>query len=70
MSDTTKIDGRDVLQVARRSGLIFGSADSVGERTAKAVGMGLDGITVDSPSNGHNPERTELLGQLAQRALR
>ena len=49
--------------------LIFGDADTVGERIAEAVGMGLDGITVDLPVNGHNLERVELLGQVALKAL-
>jgi hypothetical protein len=49
--------------------LIFGDADTVGERIAEAVGMGLDGLTVDLPVNGHNLERVELLGQVALKAL-
>ncbi len=52
-----------------RKALIFGDADSVGERIAEAVGMGLDGITVDLPINGHNTERVELLGEIALKAL-
>ena len=32
--------------------------------------MGLDGIAVDLPVNGHNPERIELLGQIANKILR
>ena len=31
--------------------------------------MGLDGITVDLPVNGHNLERIELLGEIARKAL-
>ena len=30
----------------------------------------LDGIAVDLPVNGHNPERIELLGQIANKILR
>jgi F420-dependent oxidoreductase-like protein len=52
-----------------RKVLIFGDADTVGERIAEAVGMGLDGITVDLPLNGHNLERVELLGEIALKAL-
>ena len=52
-----------------RKALIFGDADTVGERIAAAVGMGLDGITVDLPVNGHNLERVELLGEIARKAL-
>ena len=57
-----------VLAMARKN-LVFGDADVVGERIAEAVAMGLDGITVDLPVNGHNLERVELLGQVAQKAL-
>jgi len=52
-----------------RKVLIFGDADTVGERIAEAVGMGIDGITVDLPINGHNTERVALLGEIAQKAL-
>ena len=56
------------MDMARKI-LIFGDADTVGERIAEAVNMGLDGITVDLPVNGHNPERIELLGKIALEAL-
>ena len=49
--------------------LIFGDADSVGERIQQAVDMGLDGVTVDLPVNGHNVERIALLGEIALKAL-
>jgi len=52
-----------------RKVLIFGDADTVGERIAEAVAMGLDGVTVDLPVNGHNPERVALLGEIASKAL-
>jgi len=52
-----------------RKVLIFGDADSVGERIAEAYGMGLDGITVDLPVNGHKTERVELLGKIALEAM-
>jgi alkanesulfonate monooxygenase SsuD/methylene tetrahydromethanopterin reductase-like flavin-dependent oxidoreductase (luciferase family) len=57
-----------VMDMARKA-LIFGDADSVGEQIADAMALGLDGITVDLPVNGHNLERVELLGQIAQKAL-
>ena len=57
------------IQDMVRKVLIFGDADSVGERIAEAVDMGIDGITVDLPVNGHDPERIELLGQIALKAL-
>ena len=57
-----------VMDMARKA-LIFGDADSVGEQIAEAMALGLDGITVDLPVNGHNLERVELLGQISQKAL-
>jgi F420-dependent oxidoreductase-like protein len=57
-----------ILEMIRKA-LIFGDADSVGERIAEAVGMGLDGVTVDLPVNGHNLERVELLGEIALKTL-
>jgi len=57
-----------VMDMARKM-LIFGDADSVGERISEAVNMGLDGITVDLPVNGHNLERIALLGEVALAAL-
>jgi F420-dependent oxidoreductase-like protein len=57
-----------VMGMARKM-LIFGDRDTVGERIAEAVGMGLDGITVDLPINGHDPERIALLGEIALEAL-
>ena len=57
-----------VMDMARKA-LIFGDADSVGEQIAEAMALGLDGITVDLPVNGHNLERVELLGQIARKAM-
>jgi len=52
-----------------RKALIFGDADTVGERIAEAVAMGIDGITVDLPVNGHNLERVALLGEVSRKTL-
>jgi len=49
--------------------LIYGDPDTVGEVLSQAIGMGLDGITVDLPVNGHLTERIELLGEIANEAL-
>ena len=59
----------DQIKEGVKNALIFGDADTVGETIANAVAMGLDGITVDLPVNGHNTERVELLGEIALRAL-
>jgi F420-dependent oxidoreductase-like protein len=52
-----------------RKALIFGDPDTVGERIAEAVALGIDGVAVDLPVNGHNTERIELLGEIALKAL-
>jgi F420-dependent oxidoreductase-like protein len=59
----------DAVMGMIRERLIFGDADTVGEILSDAVGLGLDGITVDLPVNGHNVERIELLGEIALKAL-
>jgi len=59
----------DAIKGMVRDRLIFGDADTVGEILTEAVGLGLDGITVDLPVNGHNVERIELLGEIALKAL-
>lgn len=65
-----KVKGwNDAILGRVRKVLICGDADTVGERIAEAVGLGIDGITVDLPVNGHNPERIELLGQIARKVL-
>ncbi len=66
----TRVKGwNDAVMDMLRKALIFGDADTVGEQIADAVGLGLDGITVDLPVNSHQPERIELLRQVALRAL-
>jgi hypothetical protein len=42
----------------------------VGEILESAVASGLDGLAVDLPINGHNTERIELLGEIANKILR
>ena len=65
-----KVKGwNDAARETIRKALIFGDSDTVGERISDAVAMGLDGITVDLPVNGHNPERIALLGEIARKVL-
>ncbi len=49
--------------------VILGDPDEVGERLAAIVALGADGITVSAPANGFIPERVELLGEVATKAL-
>lgn len=70
LAEIAKLKGwNDAIMDMVRKTLIYGDADSVGERIAEAVGKGLDGVTVDLPINGHKVERVELLGQIALKAL-
>ncbi len=58
----------DVLAMARQL-VIFGDPDTVGERIAEAMSLGIDGVALNLPANGHDPERIGLLGEIAQRAI-
>jgi F420-dependent oxidoreductase-like protein len=46
-----------------------GSPDDIGERLEEVRALGLDGVTCALPANGHDPERVELLGQVATRVF-
>lgn len=43
--------------------IAVGDPDTVGERAAGWKALGVDGITVSAPANGHIPERVTLLGE-------
>ncbi|MDC1295500.1 hypothetical protein N8077_04120 [Myxococcota bacterium] len=47
--------------------LISGDADTVGEKIADAVSMGLDAIAVDLSVNGENLEGVALLGEIGRK---
>jgi len=44
--------------------LIYGDADTVGERLTAAMATGIDGLTINLPVNGHKLDRIALLGEL------
>ena len=50
--------------------VVFGDPDTVGERLVEALNMGLDGITINMPPNGHVPGRVTLCGEVATAALK
>jgi alkanesulfonate monooxygenase SsuD/methylene tetrahydromethanopterin reductase-like flavin-dependent oxidoreductase (luciferase family) len=60
----------DAQIAGAKNALITGDPDTVGEILEDAVSKGLDGLTVDLPINGHNPERIQLLGEIANKILR
>ena len=45
--------------------LIYGDADTVGEQLQACMDMGIDGLTINLPGNGHNTDRIGLLGEIA-----
>ena len=49
--------------------VVWGDPDDVGEQFTAVLGLGVDGLTCSLPANGHDPDRVELLGQTATKAL-
>mgnify|MGYP006286938877 CR=1 FL=1 len=47
----------------------WGGPDELGEQFEAVRAMGIDGITCALPANGQNPERVELLGQVASKVF-
>ncbi|MEZ5557743.1 MAG: LLM class F420-dependent oxidoreductase [Pseudomonadales bacterium] len=58
----------DMVAMARQL-LIFGDPDTVGEQIAEAMRHGIDGVALNLPASGHDPERIALLGEVAQKAI-
>jgi alkanesulfonate monooxygenase SsuD/methylene tetrahydromethanopterin reductase-like flavin-dependent oxidoreductase (luciferase family) len=48
---------------------IVGDPDTVGERLAADLALGIDGFTVNLPLNGHIPGRVDLLGKTASKVV-
>ena len=48
---------------------ILGDPDTVGERLAADLTLGVDGFTLNAPVNGHLPERVSLLGETAAKVV-
>ncbi|MGB8361031.1 MAG: LLM class F420-dependent oxidoreductase [Acidimicrobiia bacterium] len=42
---------------------VYGDPDTVGEKLAADLALGVDGFTINTPANAHVPGRVELLGQ-------
>ena len=42
---------------------IMGGPDEVCEQVQTLIDMGLDGLTVNMPANGHDPEMVALAGE-------
>jgi len=48
---------------------ILGDPDTVGERLAADLALGVDGFTLNAPANGHVPGRVALLGETAAKVV-
>jgi F420-dependent oxidoreductase-like protein len=57
------------LRAAIASRFIIGDPDTVGERLAADLALGVDGFTMNAPANGHVPGRVALLGQTAAKVV-
>ncbi len=53
----------EVIEVVK-SILIYGDADTVGERLQACMDTGIDGMTINLPGNGHDTDRIGLLGEI------
>jgi F420-dependent oxidoreductase-like protein len=59
----------DDRRAAMTGRFILGDPDTVGERLAADLTLGVDGFTLNAPVNGHLPERVSLLGETAAKVL-
>ncbi|MDQ3294661.1 MAG: LLM class F420-dependent oxidoreductase [Actinomycetota bacterium] len=66
MSWTTLDDATKAMLGAR---FILGDPDTVGEQVQELLAVGMDGLTVNLPSDGHDPEAVEFAGQVLGQAL-
>jgi F420-dependent oxidoreductase-like protein len=48
---------------------LIGDADEVGEQVQKVLATGMDGLTVNLPTDGHEPEAVAHAGEVLQKAL-
>ncbi len=60
--------GDEVVEMAKAI-LVFGDPDTVGEHLRAVMDTGIDGLTINLPGNGHDPDRIGLLGEVALAAV-
>ena len=58
----------DIVEMLK-SMIVYGDPDTVGEKLAEFVAVGVDGFTLSLPTNGHNTERIGLLAEIARKVL-
>lgn len=49
--------------------LVWGDPDEVGEQLSNVLAKGADGITISLPGQAHEPERVELIGNVASKVV-
>jgi len=59
----------DDFKAAIEAMVVLGDPDEVGGRLAEITALGAQGITMSAPANGFIPERVDLLGEVATKAL-
>jgi F420-dependent oxidoreductase-like protein len=59
----------DVVEMMKNF-IVYGDADTVGEKLAEFVATGVDGFTLSLPVNGHNTDRIGLLAEVANKAMK
>lgn len=65
MAELAAVKGwNDQIVEMVKSRLVFGDVDTVGEQLQAVMDAGLDGLTLNLPVNGHNPDRIALLGDI------
>ena len=48
---------------------LVGGPDEIGEQVQHLLGLGLDGVTVNLPADGHDPDAVAFAGQILAKAL-
>lgn len=59
----------DDRRASATSAVIVGDPDTVGERLAADLALGVDGFTINAPFNGHLAGRVALLGETAAKVV-
>jgi len=59
----------DATKASMEPRMVTGDPDTVGEWLGELLDLGLDGIVVNLPANGHDPEIVALAGQVISKLL-
>jgi len=59
----------DATKASMEPRMVTGDPDTVGEWLGELLDLGLDGIVVNLPANGHDPEVVALAGQVVSKLV-